>query len=230
MGDRVGREGVDIDAAAVSAALADRHLTVQTSRPPPAEFATTYRAALTGPQGWCRCTCRGICPAPGTPRAWRRRRLALIGCGSWTRGRRRWAWATRCWRRPTRRVGATPRAWRRQRRTSRGGAGCSSAWTPWTGCAAAAESARRPRWSGVRWRSSRCCTWRTVASCRWSRCGRPRAPRSGWWSWRCGLRVTDLRTWPCTTSVPRSGPRSWPSGCASEFRGPRGCWCPRSAP
>jgi DegV family protein with EDD domain len=46
LGDRVGREGVDIDAAAVSAALADRHLTVQTSRPPPAEFATTYRAAL----------------------------------------------------------------------------------------------------------------------------------------------------------------------------------------
>ncbi len=46
LGDRVGREGVDIDAAAVSAALADRHLIVQTSRPPPAEFATTYRAAL----------------------------------------------------------------------------------------------------------------------------------------------------------------------------------------
>jgi DegV family protein with EDD domain len=48
LGDRVGREGVDIDAAAVSAALADRHLRVQTSRPAPAEFATTYRAALAG--------------------------------------------------------------------------------------------------------------------------------------------------------------------------------------
>jgi DegV family protein with EDD domain len=46
LGERVGREGVDIDAAAVSAALADRHLLVQTSRPAPAEFATTYRAAL----------------------------------------------------------------------------------------------------------------------------------------------------------------------------------------
>ncbi len=46
LGERVGREGVDIDAAAVSAALADRHLTVQTSRPTPAEFAATYRAAL----------------------------------------------------------------------------------------------------------------------------------------------------------------------------------------
>jgi DegV family protein with EDD domain len=45
LGDRVGREGVDIDAAAVSAALAD-HRTVQTSRPAPAEFVTTYRAAL----------------------------------------------------------------------------------------------------------------------------------------------------------------------------------------
>jgi DegV family protein with EDD domain len=46
LGERIGREGVDIDAAAVSAALADRHLRVQTSRPAPAEFATTYRAAL----------------------------------------------------------------------------------------------------------------------------------------------------------------------------------------
>jgi DegV family protein with EDD domain len=45
LGDRVGREGVDIDAAAVSAALAN-HRTVQTSRPAPAEFVTTYRAAL----------------------------------------------------------------------------------------------------------------------------------------------------------------------------------------
>lgn len=45
LGDRVGREGVDIDAAAVSAALAD-HRTVQTSRPAPAVFAAAYRAAL----------------------------------------------------------------------------------------------------------------------------------------------------------------------------------------
>ncbi len=48
LGTRVGREGVDIDAAAVTAALADRHLLVQTSRPAPAEFASTYRAALDG--------------------------------------------------------------------------------------------------------------------------------------------------------------------------------------
>jgi DegV family protein with EDD domain len=47
LGDRVGREGVDIDAAAVSAALAE-HRAVQTSRPAPAEFATIYRAALAG--------------------------------------------------------------------------------------------------------------------------------------------------------------------------------------
>jgi DegV family protein with EDD domain len=48
LGTRVGREGVDIDAAAVSTALADRHLDVQTSRPTPAEFAACYRAALDG--------------------------------------------------------------------------------------------------------------------------------------------------------------------------------------
>lgn len=46
LGDRVGREGVDIDAAELSAALADRHLDVQTSRPTPAEFAACYQAAL----------------------------------------------------------------------------------------------------------------------------------------------------------------------------------------
>ena len=46
LGDRIGREGIDIDAAQLSAALADRHLDVQTSRPAPAEFAACYRAAL----------------------------------------------------------------------------------------------------------------------------------------------------------------------------------------
>lgn len=48
LGDRVGREGIDIDAAELSAALADRHLDVQTSRPTPAEFAACYRSALDG--------------------------------------------------------------------------------------------------------------------------------------------------------------------------------------
>jgi DegV family protein with EDD domain len=48
LGDRVGREGIDIDAAELSAALADRHLDVQTSRPTPAEFAECYRAAFDG--------------------------------------------------------------------------------------------------------------------------------------------------------------------------------------
>lgn len=51
LGDRVGREGVDIDAAELSAALADRQLDVQTSRPTPAEFAACYRAALAGGAG-----------------------------------------------------------------------------------------------------------------------------------------------------------------------------------
>jgi DegV family protein with EDD domain len=46
LGDRVGREGIDIDAAELSAALADRHLDVQTSRPTPAEFIACYRAAF----------------------------------------------------------------------------------------------------------------------------------------------------------------------------------------
>lgn len=46
LGERVGWEGVDIGAAELSAALADRSLDVQTSRPAPAEFADRYRAAL----------------------------------------------------------------------------------------------------------------------------------------------------------------------------------------
>ena len=46
LGDRIGREGVDIDAAELSAALADRHLDVQTSRPAAAEFVACYRQAL----------------------------------------------------------------------------------------------------------------------------------------------------------------------------------------
>jgi DegV family protein with EDD domain len=46
LGQRAGREGVDIDTAELSAALADRRLDVQTSRPTPAEFAACYRAAF----------------------------------------------------------------------------------------------------------------------------------------------------------------------------------------
>lgn len=48
LGDRVGREGIDIGAAELSAALADRRVDVQTSRPAPAEFAACYRSALDG--------------------------------------------------------------------------------------------------------------------------------------------------------------------------------------
>ena len=46
LGARVGQEGVDIDTAQLCAALADRRLDVQTSRPAPAEFAARYHAAL----------------------------------------------------------------------------------------------------------------------------------------------------------------------------------------
>ena len=46
LGERVGREGVDVDTAAVTAALADPRVDVQTSRPAPAHFAACYRAAL----------------------------------------------------------------------------------------------------------------------------------------------------------------------------------------
>ncbi|MFC4942226.1 DegV family protein [Pseudonocardia sp. GCM10023141] len=46
LGDRVGREGVDIDTAQLTAALADRRLDVQTSRPTPGEFAALYRDLL----------------------------------------------------------------------------------------------------------------------------------------------------------------------------------------
>lgn len=46
LGSRTGREGIDIDAAALAAALADHRLDVQTSRPTPAQFADCYRQAL----------------------------------------------------------------------------------------------------------------------------------------------------------------------------------------
>jgi DegV family protein with EDD domain len=46
LGERIGREGVDVNAAELSAALADRHLDVQTSRPAAAEFVACYRQAL----------------------------------------------------------------------------------------------------------------------------------------------------------------------------------------
>lgn len=46
LGERIGRDGVDIGAAELSAALANRHLDVQTSRPAAAEFVTCYRQAL----------------------------------------------------------------------------------------------------------------------------------------------------------------------------------------
>ena len=51
LGERIGREGVDVDAAQLSAALADRHLDVQTSRPAAAEFVTCYRQALADGDG-----------------------------------------------------------------------------------------------------------------------------------------------------------------------------------
>jgi DegV family protein with EDD domain len=46
LGDRVRREGIDIDSAELQSALADRNLDVQTSRPTPAEFVACYRRAL----------------------------------------------------------------------------------------------------------------------------------------------------------------------------------------
>ncbi len=46
LGAQVGHEGVDIDTAQLCAALADRRLDVQTSRPAPAEFAARYQAVL----------------------------------------------------------------------------------------------------------------------------------------------------------------------------------------
>jgi len=48
LGERIGREGVDIDSAALYAALTDRMLDVQTSRPTPADFAACFREALDG--------------------------------------------------------------------------------------------------------------------------------------------------------------------------------------
>jgi DegV family protein with EDD domain len=46
LGARIGREGVDIGTEELIAALADKALTVQTSRPTPAAFAVQFQAAL----------------------------------------------------------------------------------------------------------------------------------------------------------------------------------------
>ncbi len=46
LGERVGREGIDVDTRALLVALGDRRLDVQTSRPTPADFVACYRAAL----------------------------------------------------------------------------------------------------------------------------------------------------------------------------------------
>ncbi|GAA4676361.1 DegV family protein [Pseudonocardia yuanmonensis] len=46
LGDRVVRDGVDIGPGELSAAIADRRLDVQTSRPTPEAFAGTYRELL----------------------------------------------------------------------------------------------------------------------------------------------------------------------------------------
>lgn len=48
LGERIGREGVDIGTAELTAALADRTLLVQTSRPPVGEFVTCFQDLLDG--------------------------------------------------------------------------------------------------------------------------------------------------------------------------------------
>ncbi|GAA1848252.1 DegV family protein [Pseudonocardia ailaonensis] len=48
LGDRVGRDGVDIGPAELGAAIKDKRLDVQTSRPTPAAFAELYRELLDG--------------------------------------------------------------------------------------------------------------------------------------------------------------------------------------
>jgi DegV family protein with EDD domain len=48
LGERVGRDTVDVSPAEVTAALADPGVAVGTSRPAPAEFAARYRALLDG--------------------------------------------------------------------------------------------------------------------------------------------------------------------------------------
>ena len=45
LGSRTGTDGVDVSPAEVAAALAERRMSVSTSRPTPAEFAAVYRAA-----------------------------------------------------------------------------------------------------------------------------------------------------------------------------------------
>jgi fatty acid-binding protein DegV len=46
LGDRVGLDGVDLGPSQLTAALANRHASVSTSRPGPEAFTGCYRAAL----------------------------------------------------------------------------------------------------------------------------------------------------------------------------------------
>jgi hypothetical protein len=153
LGERVGREGVDVDTAAVTAALADPRVDVQTSRPAPAHFAACYRAALaegaesvvsvhlsrelSGTWDAARLAAeevgRTACASVDS-------RAAAMGLGFAVLAAADAADAGLSGAEVEAAAATSPRA-----------AGCSSPSTPSTGCAAAAASAPRPRCWARRW-------------------------------------------------------------------------------
>ena len=229
LGTLVGREGVDIDAAAVSAALADRHLVVQTSRPAPAEFAGIYRAALAGGATevvsvhlsrelsgtWEAARLAAEEVGPERVRVVDSRATAMglgyavlaaadaAGQGADAEAVEAAAAdvATRC------HVFFCVDTLDRLRRGGRIGAAAAL-----VGSALAVK----PLLHVAQGRIVPLEKVRTTG-------GRP----SGWWSLQSAPPVTAPPTSPCTTWGRRSGPRSWPSACGSGCRARPGSWCPR---
>ena len=216
-------EGVDIDAAAVAAAL--RSFTpVSTSRPAPAAFLEAYRAAAAaGADAVVSVHISGDMSSTIGGADDRGRRTRRCPSPSSTRGRSAWPWGMPC--SPVR--GWPPVARRRGRwrmpcaRRARHPRSCSTS-TPSSTCAAAAGSARPVRCWGRRCRSSRSSGCATGTSCRWSGCARRPGPSPGSRTSRSRRpprcrRTPSGSTSRCTTSTRPSGPSGSPSGCAARL-------------
>ncbi len=191
LGERIGREGVDIDAAELSAALADRHLDVQTSRPAAAEFVSLLPAGA-----GCRGRRRGLgASVPGAVRH--------VGVGT-SGGRRGRAGSGPGGRLAGDRDGPGVRGAGRGRRGRAGaagdgrGAGRSRGGRPlpdvllggharpvssrWPDRCGGGLAGHRARGEAAAARVAR------AGSCRWRRCGPARVPRIGWSIWRWARR------------------------------------------
>ena len=174
---RSGREGGDIGPDDVARALAVRGQTVSTSRPTPGDFVAAYRRCLDA--GAERLVSIHLSSElSGTSDAARLAasqvgehlvtvvdsRSAAMGIGFAVLAAARSAAA-----------GADAATVARGRRGHRRrDADVLRRRHPRAPAPGRPDRLRRRRSWGRRWRSSRCCTSRTGASCRWRRCGRPR--------------------------------------------------------